>query len=101
MEVDLLKKIPRRDPDLHKDDSLIVTGPFGAPSVGVQRDRRSQEHLLLSGVCKGRWPERRPPGRVDEAIHDEFPGYGYRRVTLELRNHGYVINHKRVAREVR
>lgn len=36
-----------------------------------------------------------------EAIHDEFPGYGYRRVTLELRNHGYVINHKRIARVMR
>lgn len=34
MEVDLLKKSPRRDPGLHNDDSLIVTGPLGAPSAG-------------------------------------------------------------------
>jgi hypothetical protein len=26
----------------------------------------------------------------------EFPGYGYRRITAELRYRGYVVNHKRV-----
>lgn len=26
----------------------------------------------------------------------EFPGYGYRRMTAELRYRGYVVNHKRV-----
>jgi putative transposase len=31
-------------------------------------------------------------------IQDELPGYGYRRVTRELRRRGYVVNHKRVAR---
>jgi len=31
----------------------------------------------------------------------EFPGYGYRRVTAELRNRGYVVNHKRVLRLMR
>ncbi len=31
-------------------------------------------------------------------IQDEFAGYGYRRVTLELRARGHVVNHKRVAR---
>ena len=31
-------------------------------------------------------------------IQDEFPGYGYRRVTLELRRRGHSVNHKRVAR---
>ncbi len=33
-----------------------------------------------------------------EAIQDEFPGYGYRRITHALRTQGYVINHKRIAR---
>lgn len=32
------------------------------------------------------------------AIQDELPGYGYRRVTHELRRRGYALNHKRVAR---
>ena len=31
-------------------------------------------------------------------IQDEFPGYGYRRVTRELQANGYRVNHKRVAR---
>ncbi|GAB6286832.1 MAG: IS3 family transposase [Methanoregula sp.] len=31
----------------------------------------------------------------------EFPGYGYRRRTAELRNRGYAINHKRVLRLMR
>jgi len=31
----------------------------------------------------------------------EFPGYGYRRVTHELRRRGYVVNHKRVLRLMR
>ena len=34
-------------------------------------------------------------------IQDEFPGYGYRRVTLELRARGHHINHKRAARIMR
>ena len=28
----------------------------------------------------------------------EFPAYGYRRITAELRNRGYLMNHKRVLR---
>jgi putative transposase len=31
-------------------------------------------------------------------IQDELHGYGYRRVTHELRHRGHVVNHKRVAR---
>lgn len=31
-------------------------------------------------------------------IQDEFPGYGYRRVTRELKARGHLVNHKRVAR---
>jgi putative transposase len=31
----------------------------------------------------------------------EFPGYGYRRVTMELRNRGYLANHKHVLRIMR
>jgi putative transposase len=34
-------------------------------------------------------------------VQDELPGYGYRRVTHELRRRGHVINHKRVARVMR
>lgn len=31
----------------------------------------------------------------------EFPEYGYRRVTIELRNRGYIANHKRILRIMR
>ncbi len=31
-----------------------------------------------------------------QKIAVEFPGYGYRRITVELRNRGYLVNHKRV-----
>ena len=33
-----------------------------------------------------------------EAIIEEYPGYGYRRVTRELHRRGYPINHKKVLR---
>ena len=34
-----------------------------------------------------------------QAIYDEHKGnYGYRRITLELRNRGFVVNHKKVKR---
>jgi len=36
-----------------------------------------------------------------ESILEEFPAYGYRRVTHELRRRGVQINHKRVARIMR
>ena len=34
-------------------------------------------------------------------IQDVFPGYGYRRVTHALRQQGYRVNHKRIARIMR
>ncbi|MTH61939.1 IS3 family transposase, partial [Paracoccus litorisediminis] len=36
-----------------------------------------------------------------EDIQDEFPRYGYRRVTHELRRRGLIVNHKKVARIMR
>ena len=33
-----------------------------------------------------------------EAIIEEFPGYGYRRVTYELHRRGIPVNHKKVLR---
>ena len=36
-----------------------------------------------------------------EAICEEFPRYGYRRVTAQLCRDGWRINHKRVARIMR
>lgn len=36
-----------------------------------------------------------------EAIQDDLPGYGYRRITHELHRRGHRINHKRIARIMR
>jgi len=36
-----------------------------------------------------------------EAIIEEFPGYGYRRVTYELHRRGIPVNHKKVLRIMR
>jgi len=36
-----------------------------------------------------------------QRIAVEFPAYGYRRITAELRNRGYSMNHKRVLRLMR
>jgi len=36
-----------------------------------------------------------------EAIIEEFPGYGYRRVTYELNRRGIPVNHKKVLRIMR
>jgi len=50
----------------------------------------------------------RPRKREDTELRDvieqialEFPCYGYRRITAELRRRGYVVNHKRVQRLMR
>lgn len=49
-----------------------------------------------------------PQGRDDTALRDlieqialEFPRYGYRRMTAELRRRGHIANHKRVLRIMR
>lgn len=36
-----------------------------------------------------------------QKIAIEFPAYGYRRITAELRNRGYTVNHKKVLRLMR
>ena len=37
---------------------------------------------------------------MHKIIH-KYPGYGYRRMTLQLRKHGFIVNHKRVLRLMR
>jgi len=53
---------------------------------------------------KGRNPRRYRDKPVLEQIRKiirEYPGYGYRRVTHELRRQGFIVNHKRVLRLMR
>jgi putative transposase len=73
-----------------------VFNPKGAPS-----DRFAAQHLLLSSKNR---PAEIPDNALVELIgdlQDEFPGYGYRRVTRELRKRDHLVNHERVARVMR
>lgn len=65
----------------------------------------------LMGVSRS-WYYERPPAtekaKKDVVLRDaierivlEFPGYGYRRVTVALRREGWDVNHKRVLRIMR
>ena len=63
-----------------------------------------------SGYCKWRKEREAIPSGNSEDVHLrdeiqeialEFPGYGYRRITAELQNRGYTVNHKRVLRLMR
>ena len=63
-----------------------------------------------SGYCKWRKEREAIPSENSENVNLrdeiqeialEFPGYGYRRITAELQNRGYAVNHKRVLRLMR
>jgi putative transposase len=62
--------------------------------------------LSRAGFYRSRAPRQAKP--VEMEIRDElqkiavdFPAYGYRRLTVELQNRGFAINHKRVLRLMR
>jgi len=65
----------------------------------------------LAGVSRSsyyRFDAEAPPKAYDIELRDaiqrialEFPCYGWRRVTAELRRRGWVVNHKRVKRRMR
>lgn len=59
---------------------------YARPDPASQREREQLESQTRSEI---------------EAILAEFPAYGYRRVTHELRRRGRPVNHKRVARIMR
>jgi transposase InsO family protein len=79
---------------------------------GIIKEKR--EALSISACCKLFNISRtayyhnlksNPPDGEETSLRDEiekiilkFPGYGYRRVTKELRRRGYSINHKKVLR---
>jgi putative transposase len=53
-------------------------------------------HRLAEAVAL----EEKLKGRI-ESLVKEFPGYGRRRVTHQLQDEGYAVNHKRIARLMR
>ena len=55
-----------------------------------------------------RWRAQPPGDPVEMELRDtrqqialEFPSYGYRRITAELKRRGFQVNHKRVLRLMR
>ena len=79
-------------------------------SYGLQLSlTRSCQALEVSRSGYYKWmSQSRPVHPVEIDLRDqiqeialEFPRYGYRRVTAELRNRGYVVNSKRVLRLMR
>lgn len=59
---------------------------YKAPGGEMRRTRAEQRAFLRAEI---------------EDVLSEWPSYGYRRVTRELRRDGIVVNHKRVARIMR
>ena len=87
---------------------MIYTSRSHYPGLPVERA------CALLGVSRHLYyralpaPEADVPAPPDMAWRDamerivlEFPGYGYRRVTAQLRREGWTINHKRVLRLMR
>ncbi len=58
---------------------------FRRPRVGAE-DAEGPDAILRAAIT---------------AVRTDFPAYGYRRVTHELRRHGVAVNHKRVQRLMR
>lgn len=57
--------------------------PRSSSYYRVRRRHREDEEQLVTEI---------------ERICERFPGYGYRRVTHQLRREGWLVNHKRVSR---
>ncbi len=67
--------------------------------------RRMCELAKVSRAGLYRWRHTAPTAAGDVELRDdvqrialEFPCYGWRRVTAELRRHGWTVNHKRIRR---
>jgi len=83
----------------------------------IEEARAEHPEVSLKELCElfsvsRSWYYERPPPEEKahrdlqirnaiERIVLEFPGYGYRRVSAELRRRGWVVNHKRVLRIMR
>lgn len=83
---------------------IILDSLSSSLQLSISRSCRALD-VSRSGYCK--WQKDRteipPEDNENTVLRDEiqeialeFPGYGYRRITAELENRGYSINHKRV-----
>lgn len=102
----MLKNYPKKAPWLRlvssNENSSIISGPNAAPS-NVAAKYSTCRAIPSPTVLTAHAPPIGDSDLVDLIgdIQDDFPGYGYRRVTLELARHGVVFNHKRVCRAIR
>lgn len=79
---------------------------------------QAQEHLTIESVCRATgvsragfyrdWQEREPEAEemelratIQQIVIRHRRNYGYRRVQLDLRDEGWIVNHKRLARIMR
>lgn len=68
--------------------------------LGIPRSSYYQASQQLALAADARAEESRLRQRIEELCL-EFPGYGYRRITAQLRREGWEVNHKRVLRVMR
>jgi putative transposase len=81
---------------------LVATAPEAMGALSVARMCHA---LALNRAAYYRWQDRREEPTSEVELRDqlqrlalEFPTYGYRRMTHELRRRGIAANHKRVRR---
>lgn len=69
--------------------------------------RDACSHLFMSKSTYYRWEKEELPQQEEDLLGSireiaaEFPRYGYRRITHELRRRGEIVNHKRILRLMR
>jgi transposase InsO family protein len=87
---------------------VIQESPDLIPALSVDHACRLLSLNRGSGYRYGTGPAPARPGTPDVELRDaierivlEFPGYGYRRVTVQLHRDGWNVNHKRVRRLMR
>jgi putative transposase len=102
MEVDLLKKNTATPVREHQRELIHRQRPRGCSIRGgckVINLPRSTYYYCSQRTSAALCDERLVELIGD--IQDQFPGYGYRRVTRALYQQGYHVNHKRIARIMR
>ncbi|WP_431113075.1 IS3 family transposase [Variovorax paradoxus] len=93
--IELVKKTPRVRLVSDSENSSIIAGPKAAPYDGGAKWSSFRAARSTTGSAKP--DERLSDLQVGGSIQDELFGYGYPRVTHELRRRRHFIGHKRIA----
>ena len=92
----------QRYPQLPRERACLLLGLNRGSSY--RQEKRTAETAALEPTPSPSHPAAPSAMRLQEAIERivvEFAGYGYRRVTIQLRREGWQVNHKRVRRLMR